>query len=121
LAINNAMARTMNSRYYQGSQDAISSDAWVVGGTRRLVGDILRAVTQKSFVVTTDEGESRCRLVERITGPGQMTITATHAQYGSFNIIRISNRHVWRSDGERFRWVVGADNAHDDVVGIVSP
>lgn len=86
-----------------------------------MVGDIKRAVTQKSFIVATDEGESRCKLVERITGPGQMTITATHVEHGSFNVVRISNRHVWKADGTRFQWVVGASNASGDTVGIVSP
>jgi hypothetical protein len=115
------MSRSLNPRYYQGSQDAISSDAWVAGGTRRLVGDIIRAVTQKSFVVSTDEGQSRCQLVERITGPGQMTITATHAAQGMFNVVRMSSRYVWRADGQKFRWVVGSANATGDIVGIVAP
>jgi hypothetical protein len=115
------MSRILNRRYYQGSQDAISSDAWVAGGTRRLVGDIIRTITQKSFIVSTEEGKSCCQLVERITGPGQMTITATHATQGAFNIVRINNIFVWRADGSRFHWVVGSANAAGDIVGIVAP
>lgn len=99
----------------------ISSDAWVVGGTRGMVGDIIKEVKTGVFVVTTDEGTSRCSLVEKLTGPGQMTITATHAINGSFNVVKITDNFVWKSTGERYRWVVGAKNAYDDVVGVVCP
>lgn len=118
----NTMGRpSLSSKYYQGSQDMISSDAWVIGGTRGMVGDILKEVKTNVFVVKTSEGTSRCTLVEKLTGPGQMTITATHAVYGKFNVVKITDSFVWKSTGERYRWVVGAKNASGDIVGIVSP
>jgi hypothetical protein len=112
---------SLSSKYYQGSTDMISSDAWVIGGTRGMVGDIIREIQTGVFVVKTDEGTSRCRLTERLTGPGQLTITATHAEFGKFNIVKITDNFVWKSTGEKYRWVVGAHNAHDDIVGIVAP
>lgn len=112
---------SLSSKYYQGSEDMISSDAWVIGGTHGMVGDIVKEIKTSVFVVKTAEGSSRCQLVDKITGPGQMTITATHATQGTFNVMRITDRYVWRKDGARFAWVVGANNAYDDVVGIVSP
>jgi hypothetical protein len=112
---------SLSSKYYQGSQDMISSDAWVIGGTHGMVGDILKEVKTNVFVVKTAEGTSRCILVEKLTGPGQMTITATHSIDGPFNVVKITNNYVWRGDGKRFHWVVGAGNANGDTVGIVSP
>lgn len=112
---------SLSSKYYQGSTDMISSDAWVIGGTRGMVGDIIREVKTGVFVVKTDQGTSRCQLVERLTAPGQMTITATHAIHGRFNIVKITDKFVWKATGERYRWVVGANNAHGDIVGIVAP
>ncbi len=111
----------LSSKYYHGNQDMISSDAWVIGGTHGMVGDIIKEVKPNVFLVATAEGTSRCQLVERITAPGQMTITATHSIDGPFNVVQITDRYVWRSDGKRFHWVVGASNANGDTVGIVSP
>ena len=112
---------SLSSKYYQGCQDMISSDAWVIGGTHGMVGDILKEVKTNVFVVKTAEGTSRCILVEKLTGPGQITITATHAEHGRFNVVRITDNFVWKNTGEKYRWVVGAHNACDDVVGIVAP
>jgi hypothetical protein len=112
---------SLDPKYFQGNDDMISSDAWVVGGTRGMVGDIIRQIGERVFVVATDEGMSRCKLTEKLTGPGQMTITATHSIDGSFNVVKITNNYVWRGDGKRFHWVVGASNANGDTVGIVSP
>jgi hypothetical protein len=112
---------SLDTKYFQGNQDMISSDAWVIGGSRGMVGDILSQLGERVFLVKTDEGTSRCKLVDKLSGPGQMTITATHVNHGKFNVIKITDDFVWKSTGERYRWVVGAKNAHDDVVGIVSP
>ena len=111
----------LSRKYFAGNNDMISSNAWVVSGSRGMVGDIIEQSGENSFLVKTDEGTSRCRLVSKLLGPGQMTITATHRSRGTFNVIKITDTHVTHPDGTTYEWVVGASNAHDNTVGVVTP
>lgn len=111
----------LSDRYFRGRSDMISSDAWVLTGTRGMVGDIIKQTSPNTFLVKTDQGTSRCKLVDHLSGPGQMTITATHASSGTFNVSDITDEYVTHPDGTVYKWVVGAKNAYDDVVGVVSP
>ncbi len=111
----------LSKKYFRGSRDMISSNAWVVAGSRGMVGDIIEQSGENSFLVKTDEGISRCKLVPKLTGPGQMTITATHKTRGQFNITKITEDLVWHPDGTTYEWVVSAENAIGDIVGLVAP
>jgi len=110
----------LDLKYFKGSEDLISSTAWVVGGTGPCVGDVLNQISSTSFKVKTTEGTSDCVLSKRVRGPGQMAITATHTEIGAFNILEILPESVLHANGTKYNWVIGARNAFADTVGLVS-
>jgi hypothetical protein len=79
-------------------------------------GDILKQRGSRSFVVANTAGYSKTlKLVTSANlnpyAAGQMTITATFADASTFNVAKITDRKVYSSTGQSYKWTLTTGSA----------
>lgn len=84
--------------------DAIAVSAYVVGGASAVAGDIIAQKGTKTYRVQTAQGTSECTLVTTSPGEGEMRITATDSDGGTYYVKKLFNQTVVvvPNDGTQF-------------------
>lgn len=74
-------------------QNGLAVSAFVQGGTVALSSDILKQESSRRYLVRNAEGQSTCKLVASASvGEGQMTITATDSDNGTYYVTKLTSR-----------------------------
>jgi hypothetical protein len=111
------------------SANAILANCFfTTGSVGVLTADILKARGARTFVCKTG---STVETLKLITSPnanpyagGQMTITAEFADASTFNVAKITNRKVYSSTGQSYKWTLttgaAANVSATDITVVVS-
>ena len=107
------------------SANSILANCYFTGGSPTLTADILKARGARRFVCKTGSTTETLKLVATDTpGFGQMSITATFADASTFPIAKITNRKVWSSTGQSYKWTLATGTAANvsatDITVVVS-
>ena len=100
--------------------NAIAISAWITGAAAAVVGDINSQKGAKTYNVTTADGTAEVLLVTDTVAEGQMRITATDSDAGTYFVKKLTNRTVvvLRGTGTQFandEKVSWADTAVENV------
>ena len=82
---------TLTASLTTGTQPAIAIDAYVVGGSSALTGDIEAQKGSKTYRVKTSEGETECLLVTTAPNEGECRITGTDSAGGTYYVKKLFN------------------------------
>ena len=106
--------------------NSIVANCYFTGSSPTLTADILKARGARSFVCKNSAGTvETLKLVASDTpGFGQMSITATFADASTFAIAKITNRKVYSSTGQAYKWTLATGTAANvsatDITVVVS-
>ena len=108
------------------SANSIVANCYFTGGSPVLTADILKARGARTFICKNASGTlETLKLVASDTpGFGQMSITATFADASTFPIAKITNRKVYSSTGQSYKWSLttgaAANVSATDITVVVS-
>ena len=71
---------------------AMTVSAWVKGGTSAKTGDIQKQEASARYRVATEDGIGICKLVGKVPAEGEMTITATDSDGGTYYVTKLTAR-----------------------------
>lgn len=74
--------------------DAVAISAYIPGGSSALAGDIIAQKGTKTYRVETADGVGECTLVTSSPGEGEMRITATDSDGGTYFVKKLFNQTV---------------------------
>lgn len=90
----------------------IVCEAYIPGGDAAYSSTIVAQKGSHRYLVSNTNGVGLCELVDVITGPGQMVITAYPFEGGSKSIAKLTNHRVVTTDGSEYVWkMLGATQA----------
>lgn len=79
------------------NQNALAIEAFVIGGSSGVAGDIVKQESSRRYLVTTAQGTSQCSLVSVATGSlvaGQMNLIATDVNGSTYYVTKLTNRRA---------------------------
>lgn len=71
---------------------AMTVSAWIQGGSSAKVGDIQKQEAAARYRVATADGVGICKLVGKVPAAGEMTITATDSDGGTYYVTKLTAR-----------------------------
>ena len=81
---------TLTAVLTSSNPDAIAISAFVDGGSSAVAGDIVKQEASRRYLVTTAQGTSDCSLVAAPPLAGEMTMTATDSDGGTYYPIKLT-------------------------------
>lgn len=85
---------TFNVTLTSTPDQALAISAWVPGGVAAKAGDIQKQESSTRYRVATDDGVGACKLVAGTPAEGEMTLTATDSDGGTYNVIKLTARRA---------------------------
>jgi hypothetical protein len=109
------VAGTLVFGNYATTQAGIKVSAYVPGGSSAVAGFIVKQLGSRSYKITTDQGTGKCKLVDSVTGPGQVVMTGiTNPSTDAGVAIRhLRKRTAIDFSGNRYTWVLVNDSSED--------